>query len=246
MNNSEFSAQFDILYDSITSNKAPALDEYEKSVFLTLAEYDVTKAYYTNKSNKLREGFDESENMDILFKELIKEESIDIEESIYSFLFDTDNAISVSYPHRCLSIINESIKVSRGEAIKNLTVTPLNHNEVSRITKKPYRWPFKRSAWKYISDDSIIIIPGPEDVIQKYYVRYLIRPYPIILTKLDQDHSIDSEIEERECELNESLHTDILKRAVELAKAAYMGDLNTQLALSQISQTNLGMIQQSK
>jgi hypothetical protein len=37
MNNPEISNQFDILYNNITSDKAPGLNEYEKSVFLTKA-----------------------------------------------------------------------------------------------------------------------------------------------------------------------------------------------------------------
>ena len=32
----EFSNQFDVLYNNITSNQAPGLNEYEKSVFLTI------------------------------------------------------------------------------------------------------------------------------------------------------------------------------------------------------------------
>lgn len=32
---SEFSNEFDVHYNSITSNQAPGLDEYEKSVMLT-------------------------------------------------------------------------------------------------------------------------------------------------------------------------------------------------------------------
>ena len=33
----EWEQEFDILYNSINSNTAPALDSYEKSVFLTMA-----------------------------------------------------------------------------------------------------------------------------------------------------------------------------------------------------------------
>ncbi len=35
--NNEFSSEFDVLYNNITSNQAPGLDDYEKSVFLTKA-----------------------------------------------------------------------------------------------------------------------------------------------------------------------------------------------------------------
>jgi hypothetical protein len=37
MTNPEFSDEFDIYYNNITSNQAPGLNEYEKSVFLTEA-----------------------------------------------------------------------------------------------------------------------------------------------------------------------------------------------------------------
>jgi hypothetical protein len=38
MTNAEFSNEFDVYYNSITSNQAPALDEYEKSVYLNKAQ----------------------------------------------------------------------------------------------------------------------------------------------------------------------------------------------------------------
>lgn len=37
MNNREFSDRFDVLFANITSNQAPGIDEYEKSVYLTKA-----------------------------------------------------------------------------------------------------------------------------------------------------------------------------------------------------------------
>ena len=62
----EFSNEFDILYNNVMSNQAPGLDEYEKSVFLTRAQDDIVKRYFTPKGNKDFEGFDSSlkRNMD--------------------------------------------------------------------------------------------------------------------------------------------------------------------------------------
>ena len=61
MTNSEFSNEFDVLYNNITSNQAPGLDEYEKSVFLTKAQDEIVKAYFNPKTNKVHEGFDGNE-----------------------------------------------------------------------------------------------------------------------------------------------------------------------------------------
>ena len=52
MTNPEMSNEFDILYNNITSNQAPGLDEYEKSVFLTKAQDEIIKAYVVNKDMK--------------------------------------------------------------------------------------------------------------------------------------------------------------------------------------------------
>ena len=58
----EFSDQFDLLYNNITSNQAPGLNEYEKSVFLTKAEKEIVKNYFTanSKGNTIGQGFDDS------------------------------------------------------------------------------------------------------------------------------------------------------------------------------------------
>ena len=70
----EFSDQFDILYNSISSNQAPGLDEYEKSIFLTKAQEEIVKAYFYPITNKLQAGFDGNEKRQIDFSMLVKTE----------------------------------------------------------------------------------------------------------------------------------------------------------------------------
>ena len=43
MTTQEFSDQFDVLYNNVTSNQAAGLNEYEKSLFLTKGQYEVVK-----------------------------------------------------------------------------------------------------------------------------------------------------------------------------------------------------------
>ena len=50
MTNDEFSSQFDIYYNNVTSNAAPGLNEYEKSVFLTRASEDIVIELYNGRS----------------------------------------------------------------------------------------------------------------------------------------------------------------------------------------------------
>ena len=70
----EFSNQFDVLYNNITSNQAPGLNEYEKSVFLTKAQNEIVKNYFTanSKGNNIGQGFDDSAKRQADFSCLMK------------------------------------------------------------------------------------------------------------------------------------------------------------------------------
>lgn len=56
----EMDNMFDVLYNNITSNQAPGLNAYEKSVFLTKGQDEILKNYFNPKSkgNNTQEGFD--------------------------------------------------------------------------------------------------------------------------------------------------------------------------------------------
>ena len=72
MSPEELSNQFDTLFNNITSNQAPGLNEYEKSVFLTKAQDEILKNYFNPKGNKYQEGFDGNQKRQIDFSMLTK------------------------------------------------------------------------------------------------------------------------------------------------------------------------------
>ena len=61
MNIPEFSTEFDVLFNNITSNQAPGLNEYEKSVFLTKAQSQLINEYFNNRTDGVGGGFDGSQ-----------------------------------------------------------------------------------------------------------------------------------------------------------------------------------------
>nr|DAD82356.1 MAG TPA: hypothetical protein [CrAss-like virus sp. ctcfK29] len=63
---------FDVLYNNITSNQAPGLNAYEKSVFLTKGQDETMKNYFNPKSkgNNTQEGFDGSAKRQVDFSML--------------------------------------------------------------------------------------------------------------------------------------------------------------------------------
>jgi hypothetical protein len=75
----EFSNQFDVNYNNITSNQAPGLNEYEKGVFLTKAQNEVVKNYFTanSKGNNIGQGYDDSAKRQADFSCLMKTSTCD-------------------------------------------------------------------------------------------------------------------------------------------------------------------------
>jgi len=69
---SEFSGEFDVLYNNITSNQAPGLNEYEKSVFLTKAQSQLINEYFNIRTDGVGGGFDGSQRRQYDFSSLIK------------------------------------------------------------------------------------------------------------------------------------------------------------------------------
>lgn len=247
MTNLELSNEFDVLYNSITSNQAAGLDEYEKSVFLTKAQDEVVKSYFNPRLNKSQEGFDGNEKRQIDFSMIMRTKSYS---TFLPATFDNKlNTKRVALDSDIMMFINEFADVTREGSNVRLTVIPLDYREYSRLMSKPYKRPLHYQAWRLLdnsdSTNNAELIIGPSDTLTKYSIRYVKRPRAIILTTLE-GVTLDGKTEEQTCELDPILHPEILQRAVELAKASYSGDLQSQIALGSASQTNVGAIPQSR
>jgi hypothetical protein len=126
-------------------------------------------------------------------------------------------------------------------------VLPLSFDEYFRLMLKPYKAPLKNQVWRLskdrgtggntaITDIIVEIIPhlsSTEGSNPLYQVRYVRTPNPIILENLaDLSVTIQGVTAVTECELNPIVHGEILDRAVELAKSAYLGNLQSTVELN--------------
>ena len=245
----EFSNEFDVLWNSVAASPAPMLDEYEKSVFLTQAQNDILKHYFNPLLNKTQAGFDGTPRRDIDFSMVLKTVSYKNSDDFKQTILDNRlNSKRVSLGDDVMMVINEFVDVNRGETGLRLTVVPITYPDYNRFMSKPFKRPANYQAWRLIdgtngSHDSELIV-GPSDEITNYTVRYVKRPQAIILCDLEPGVSLDGKTAAQECELDPILHPEILQRGIELAKAVYMGDLNSSILLGQTSQTEVGAVQQ--
>lgn len=271
MTSQEFSDQFDLLWNNIASNQAPGLDSYEKSVFLTKAQNEILLSYFNPILNKSQNGFDGSEKRQIDFSNIIVTGSVQAGDAIYKN-YNHDSIFgnragsyviaeltNLSEDVKILMMINETMQVTRNNKTIYLTVVPITYTDIQRMYSKPYKRPLKDQAWRIFTNgetDFAKILIGAEDTPEYYYYRFIKKPYPIILENLTEDNvSIDGYIlpyeeynsdQSEGCMLDTILHEEILQRAVELAKGAWTGDLQSSLVLGTASETNMGFLTSSK
>lgn len=238
----EFSNEFDVLYNNIMSNDAPGLDEYEKSVLLTKAQEEIVKNYFEPGGNKYGKGLDDSPKRQIDFSELIR---------VGEGVLNTDENLPLTFnprakvfdlPEDLFLIINESVKTNNG--VKQ--VIPISYTDYTRLMSRPYKEPVAYQAWRITSTSTkenqvaAEIIINSYETLQNYKVRYIKRPQPIITVNLSAiygpDLTINGQIGPSECELNPIIHSEILQRAVELAKMSYQGSLQASVELGQRSE----------
>lgn len=167
----EFSNQFDILYNNITSNQAPGLDEYEKSIFLTKAQDELVKGYFNPIFNKSQQGYDGSQRRHIDFSMITKAGIIKAIESVgddptrplvkNNIVKDANSFDSRAYKvslneKDILMILNEQLCVTRGNSNKEITLTvlPVDYPTYDILMSKPYKRPLKHQAWRLLQNNT--------------------------------------------------------------------------------------------
>jgi len=248
MTNLEFSNEFDILYNSIATNAAPSIDLYEKSVYLTKAQEELVKNYFNPKGNKYQDGFENSSKRRNDLSQLIKGYnstfSSQINDNFKQYAI-SDQSRFFKIPKSVFLILQESGKISCSNSIsltdeeikgqtKKVSVRPETYDEYNVIKKNPFKKADKDKIIRldYSSEglDYIVVeLINPFNIIE-YNIRYVKYPSPIILGDFNtafsgESLSINGESSFTSCKLNDSMHREILDRAVELALADYRPEL---------------------
>lgn len=232
MTTKEFDLEFDVLYDNVTSGKAPGLNAYEKSLFLTKAQDQILKNYFNPLGNKYQEGYSDSVKRTVDFSNIMKSVSISGRIGVNTTY---KNTMIYDQPDDIFLPVSFNLRNADG---KELQVRHVKEDELTRLFSKPYKEPFKGQAYKIdnsTTTKTYEIIVGRAGINDDYilHVRYIRVPSPIILTDFEEYERVlgieDGYLILRglrtvsECELDPLIHDEILDRAVNLAKVAYEG-----------------------
>lgn len=225
MTTQEMSNEFDILWNNIMSNQAPGLDEYEKSVFLTQAQEEIVTQLY---NGTLGDGFESTEQNREYLKNLISSEVYDVSppRTIYSTRYNGFYTCVQQLNPKILVIVSEHADLMPGTACapqnqsKTIPVVPVKHDNLFSVINDPFRGPNNNRVIRIdFTNGTVELIT--KNYLLTYYITFLKKPDPIILTNLPNGLTINGESLEQGCTLDTSLHRIILKYAVNLAAAAW-------------------------
>ena len=231
MTNQQFSDEFDVLLNSFStqalfgkegSSLNIEVDEYEKSLFLTQAQEEVVINLYNGK-NPYGDSFESSEELRRYLDGLVKTKSYTAEDTLDS-IQDKVYINSVFYKlEKDVAFITFE-QVTFGEDAgcykgRTADVYPVTQDEFNRIIRNPFRGPTNHRVLRMDTGNNIVELISKYP-IDKYLIKYLAKPSPIILEDLPNGLTIERESEETPCKLNDILHKTILKRAVQLALAS--------------------------
>lgn len=213
MNKQEFIEGFNLLYNNISSNAAPGVDELEMSILLTKAQDEILKNHLVAISKEVKGGIDATSKRQIDFSNITVTEKLIADNTVTNKLHK--NSLVFNLPKSLLYIMNERVKIQD----KILTVVAVDYLEYDRLTSRVYKYPTKNQVWRIITFPDKVEVIFPSNIttsmaLDSYLMRYIRKP---------KDIDVTDSGDENPCEVDEILHQEILQRAVEIAKVTYFG-----------------------
>lgn len=243
MNLNEFSTEFDVLASSylheggfsVSDSSLLAFNEYEKSVYLTREQENLVLSLYSDGGSY--GSFESTEQLRRDLENLLETKVIE------PAVINSPHAAAGSQ-FFCLATLDSSgsyiddwnlwfIVYEAGQYAADagapcpvdindfpVEIVPVTHDELHRIKCDPFRGPTQRRALRLDNgrEQNNYVEILPKYALGKYYVKYIRRPQPIILTDLEGSGlTINGKSGPSQCELHDSLHRYILDGAVRMA-----------------------------
>lgn len=218
MTNKEFSDGFSTLLNSFGITPNITLDEYEKSTFLTNAQEQLIIDIYSGRNVIYGKSFEQTEEIRRYLSNLV--ETYETSTKVTGKLGLSQDSVFFEIPQDTWFITYEVafLKDSRLGCLDGIeaSVVPLPQDDLYRAKDNPFRGPSKDRVLRLDIKSNLAELISKYNV-DRYLMRYISQPTPIILVDLPDGLSINGISTESECELNPVVHRAILERAVQLA-----------------------------
>lgn len=230
MDLNQFSAQFDVLADSYRRfkdfDRKDAIDsldfnEFDKSCFLTDAQEDLIREYYSGKG--ISDAFEETEETRRALAELVIHEEITVSDADassvltnHSYVFDLPSDLwYIVYEGAILDLEgSDACEEALNGIGEGAVIIPARYDELHYLLNNPFRGPKGNRVLRLDKSGNQVELISISHPVAKYIIRYITQPSPIILVNLPETLNIRGENTATECQLPTQLHQVILERAV--------------------------------
>lgn len=230
MDLNQFSAQFDVLADSYRRfkdfDRKDAIDsldfnEFDKSCFLTDAQEDLIREYYSGKG--ISDAFEETEETRRALAELVIHEEITVSDADassvltnHSYVFDLPSDLwYIVYEGAILDLEgSDACEEALNGIGEGAVIIPARYDELHYLLNNPFRGPKGNRVLRLDKSGNQVELISISHPVAKYVIRYITQPSPIILVNLPETLNIRGENTATECQLPTQLHQVILERAV--------------------------------
>jgi len=230
MTSTDFSIEFDLLYNNALGTSAPNINAYEKSLFLTQAQENIVRSLYEDRPKGL--SYEQSERSRRRLEQLTKTGKVS-----FDSVFDSNlTPLKLSSDSKFFQISDEAWYILFEQVItstsKKLKVVPTSLDQYSVLSENPFKKPNERKAWRLDSKNTIstefVVEIISTQTLTTYVYRFLEQPTPIILVDLVTDPefaglglTINGVSDQTDPVLLSETHRLILVEAVKLATLAY-------------------------
>jgi hypothetical protein len=229
--------EWEIYFDKVTNFDSPGYEDTEISLLLTKAEERFFFQNYTG-SNKLREGFEETEKRRKDLSELISNANVTVSSTDQTGILP--NGTFYDLPTNFLYSIKEEVTIASDDACANgnrIKVKPITHDEYTVNLENPFKQPYDELVWRldYSRETTITakrheLITDGSYTVSAYHLRYLKRLPGITVNRTTTTNQVNSL-------LDESTHRRIIDMAVEIALEITVDNrLQTNLLLNQTNE----------
>ena len=230
MDLSELSTQFDVLADSYRRikdfDRKDAIDsldfnEFDKSCFLTDAQEDLIREYYSGRG--ISDAFEETEETRRALAELVIHEEITVSDADassvltnHSYVFDLPSDLwYIVYEGAVLNLEgSDACEEALNGIGEGAVIIPARYDELHYLLNNPFRGPKGNRVLRLDKSGNQVELISISHPVAKYVIRYITQPSPIILVDLPETLNIRGENTATECQLPTQLHQVILERAV--------------------------------
>lgn len=242
----EMSKEFDVGYDNLTNNEGRGFSKWEKSIFLTQAQENLVDKYKpfidTNEENAI--NLSELKEFVELTPDHGAEPRFTIPDTSTSYLFQLPVNYFYTLHERADIIFTDTIRIiCFPTGLKGVWVKAITEDYFNSNIDNPFKKPYERLIWRIMyrratvtseigtSNMKRVELIGDGDTnITNYSLSYIRRPNPIIIENLTTGRTVRGLAVLTECELDPSIHFEIVQEAIRIAAKATSDTQGYQIA----------------